>query len=132
MKFKRDAIFLGIESAQLLLEYINNPLLFENRRVKIRYDRKIFDTIPTYVSPNSECKINLLLLNCPTTDALLKVIPNFERNYRIKVDYKVYSYLNLYNKIIEQHSENDFDIFVIDLPWINSFTKQNYLYCLND
>jgi len=136
-RINRNSYEMGSEGAKILLKYINNTLIFENRQHVIKkeapaYEKIYIDTDGQAVSNNSP-KVNLLLLEGPASDALIKLIPNFNKRYGTKVDYHKCRYTELYDRIKEaSKTGTDYDVFMIDLPWLNSFIESGYLLTLDD
>lgn len=130
----RYAYALGSEGANLLLKYFKSPVAFENRQVTIKAHIDEFENNPVNFNVEKREKIKLLLLDGPTIDALLKLIPNFSRKFNMDIEHEICSYTDLFNRIVQEHKEErgNIDIFMIDLPWLSNFVENKYLLALDD
>jgi DNA-binding LacI/PurR family transcriptional regulator/ABC-type glycerol-3-phosphate transport system substrate-binding protein len=122
----REAIRLGLESGALLLEYLDNKLLFENKKITISSP----DRSARFFTPQrrSMKKLNVLLLDCPSSSALMKMAEGYP-NGGGEIDFEVLGYLELHDKLTSRLSSgaSTNDVVMVDLPWINSFIENDYL-----
>jgi len=120
----------------LLIKNLNSPILFENKQILLKNERENSEMVykPTTITDTKKEKINLLLLDGPMSEAMLKLIPNFEDHFGVSVDYRKCHYIDLYNSIIESNKmgKSDFDVFLIDLPWIKEFVESGCLLKIDD
>lgn len=130
----RYAYALGSEGANLLLKYFKSPAAFENRQITIKANTDEFENNPVSFNVEKREKIKLLLLDGPTTEALLKLIPNFSRRFNMDIEHEICSYPDLYNRTVQEHKKEcgNIDIFMIDLPWLSKFVENKYLLALDD
>lgn len=80
-------------------------------------------------SKQKQTSINIALFKAPASDALVGMIPEFERETGIKVTYEVLPYADLKAKIEQQFfaKSGNYDVIMADCIWIPSFAERKYL-----
>ena len=129
VKQTREAVKMGEKSAGLLTKFIRNARLVENQNIVV-YSRddaeaEIQDT-PVKITRKA---LRLLLFASNAMDALVKLSRGFEQHYNIKLEFNVLPYLELKNELRAQIAadSSDYDIVMVDLPWINGVQKSGFL-----
>ena len=127
-KLSREAVKMGEKSAALLTKFVKNTMLVENQTIVV-YNREFEEETPDIPIKLSKKTLRLLLFASNATDALVKLSKGFEQHYNMKLDFNVLPYLELKNELRAQMASgsSDYDIIMVDLPWINSAQKSGYL-----
>ena len=73
--------------------------------------------------------LNIALFKAPASESLIKLLPEFEKETGIKVNYEVLPYQELKTKIEQQFSikSDYYDIIMSDCIWIPSFVERGNL-----
>jgi multiple sugar transport system substrate-binding protein len=123
----REAIRLGLESAGLLIEYLENKILFENKKITISSPERA--PTPPAAPRKSRKSLSVLLLDCPSSRALVKMAEGYPNGGGKGIDFEVLGYLELHDKLTSRLSSGSStnDVVMVDLPWINSFIENDYL-----
>lgn len=131
-KIKRSAISLGTQGMLLLHKYIKTPIIHENVQIVIPSVAET-ESVPAKLRPpekaGQSAKLSLLLLEGPTSHAMIQLIPHFEQTSGVKVKYEQLNYKDLYRTINMEGSSDDatMDVFMLDIPWIQEFVQKKYL-----
>lgn len=123
----RNPLLLGQTAAAMLLQYIDSPTFFENRRTVIKSE----PITPPHVEPISAkpCKLKALLFDGPTSNALTKTFDAFYRRTGIQVEYELLPYSSLYDRIVVGNSDED--VFMIDYQWLDRLGNDRTLASLD-
>jgi DNA-binding LacI/PurR family transcriptional regulator/ABC-type glycerol-3-phosphate transport system substrate-binding protein len=129
VKQSREAVKLGEKSADLLTRFIKNSMLVENRNIVVSTKKPV--ETRGYEIPNKVTKktLRMLLFGSNAMDAMVKLSKGFEKRYGINIDCNTLDYLELKQELLSQvqGSKPDYDIVMMDLPWINSIQKSGFL-----
>ena len=127
-RIDRNAFEMGTESTRILLRYIKNPLIFENRQHVIRQEEAIKENVDISLGKPAGKSIHMLMLDGPASDALIKLLPDFCKHSGIRVDYQKCGYTELFNKLKENGKDDgQFDVFMVDFPWLNGLVESGRL-----
>jgi len=76
-----------------------------------------------------QTSINIALFKAPASDALVEMIPEFEKETGIKVNYEILPYADLKAKVEQQFfsKSGNYDVIMADCIWIPSFAERRYL-----
>lgn len=77
-------------------------------------------------------EICILLNKCPSSEAIRLLLPDFEDRTGIHVKLVTEDYKNLYKKIIDDKNQKKFDIYSIDLPWMQECVENQRILPLDD
>lgn len=83
------------------------------------------------VSPK-ERKIKVLLLDCPAAYATYSLLPLFHDQYNAEVELEILKYDEIYDRIIKESAESNFDLFCMDIPWIPELSNQGLITDITD
>ena len=73
--------------------------------------------------------IKVALFKAPASEALIKLLPKFEKEVGLKVEYEILPYSDLKSKIEQQFltKSGDYDVIMADCIWIPSFVERGFL-----
>ncbi len=73
--------------------------------------------------------LSVALFQAPSSDALIELIPEFEEETGVKVEYDVLPYADLKTKVEQQFyaRSGTYDVVMADCIWIPSFAERGYL-----
>ncbi|MDR3643542.1 MAG: extracellular solute-binding protein [Clostridia bacterium] len=125
---RRDAIGLGRAGAQLLLEHIKSPLVFEKKKIVIESQKPERHAALAPVAGGRKT-LRVLMEESPISDAVILLYQNFTKDTGIRIDYEKTGNSNLYEIITDESRRAEFDVCMIDYPWIHSLIERN---CLMD
>ena len=85
--------------------------------------------ITACTSKKEENTISVALFQSPASEALIKLIPEFEKLNGVKVNYEILPYADLKTKVEQQFfaKSGDFDVIMVDCIWIPSFADRGFL-----
>lgn len=128
-ELNREAEKAGIKSAGFLLNFVKNKILVENSSITISNNYSAsYDAIEIQPSPKKR-KLSVLLFESNAMDALMKLSVGFSKQFNIEMVFNVLPYLELKNELVKQiQGKNlNYDIVMIDLPWIRSVEESGFL-----
>lgn len=73
--------------------------------------------------------IKVTLFKAPASEALIELIPKFEKETDLKVEFEILPYSDLKSKIEQQFltESGDYDVIMADCIWIPSFVERGFL-----
>lgn len=73
--------------------------------------------------------ISVALFQAPASEALISLIPEFERETGVKVSYEILPYADLKAKVEQQFfaKSGNYDVIMADCIWIPSFAERGFL-----
>lgn len=124
----RNPLTIGKEAAKTLLDYLDSPLVFEKTRRVIHpgvYERE--DGFQKADGTGRSLKI--LMLSGQISNSIIQLYRNFTLQTGIKVDYVQLPEKQAYETINEdvRRQQNDFDIYMIDVPWYHTIAESGNL-----
>lgn len=131
----RPALNMGEEVAKLLQKNMQSPMLFEPESLVLD-DKILFKEIDftRRSSKNSaaagKCEsINVLMLECQTSNAIRSLLPSFTNTTSIEVNFKTSQQQFLQNRIISdsQKESEEIDVYMFDIPWLPNLAYNGYL-----
>ena len=125
----REAVKIGEKSASLLTKFIKNASLVENQTITVQNRDIMGENLKEAPVNLKKKKLRILLFASNAMDALVKLSKRFEKSYDVRLDFNFLSYLELKQELHKQIDNNsdEYDIVMVDLPWINSAQKSGYL-----
>jgi multiple sugar transport system substrate-binding protein len=79
-------------------------------------------------APYSGTQINAIFLDRPGYRAVIKLLPEFEKNTGIKVNYEIVPYENAREKeVLNFTSKGDLTLALVDLVWIGEFAENGWI-----
>ncbi|MBN8236382.1 extracellular solute-binding protein [Halobacillus kuroshimensis] len=106
---------LGKKTAGWLLDHVHDVKTMEPH--VILSNKGFVDTEVT-ASTNGSDTIKLLTLPSPTTDALQKILPHFQKQTGIRVEVDVQSFDQMYEELMSKSQERDHDLIRLDMAWL--------------
>lgn len=129
----RRAIFCGRQAARSILGIIRNPLSYEDNQIVIP---SAIDIVPVSDAHRYKKRIlKLLMTNNVMSTAIRKILPAFQNETGIEVYCTFFEYQqDLYNEIVERHqcADNEYDIYMMDSPWMDYFDQISCVRSLDD
>ncbi len=129
----RRSITAGEKAAENILENLENPVFFEEKKLyldnSITYHNEI--ELPTQSSKSQKPVLKLAMLEDQFSKALFSIIKDFELKHNCRTDLYEYSYDELYDTVMGSGS-TEFDILQIDLPWLEESVQKGKLMDLNN
>lgn len=77
-------------------------------------------------------KLRILLNESPSSEAVKALIPNFTRKTGIEVEVVTRKISQMYDAVMADRREEVFDIYSIDLPWMEEIAGKGMISCLDD
>lgn len=79
-------------------------------------------------APYKGTKLNVVFLDRPGYRAMITLLPEFEKQTGIKVNYEIVPYENTREKeVLNFNSQGDLSIALIDLVWIGEFAENKWI-----
>lgn len=128
IQYGRNAILMGKQAGKKMSEMLSNRNLPEKSTIYIKSKKK-------YSKQENESKfyhnttVRILAYRCDATSALKKLAASFQKSYGINVEFQELEYTRL-RSTLEQEFQNksqEYDIYMLDLPWLKSVLKDNVL-----
>ncbi|HVI91850.1 MAG TPA: sugar ABC transporter substrate-binding protein [Dongiaceae bacterium] len=89
--------------------------------------------LATAAKPYSGTTIKAIFLDRPGYRAAIKMLPDFEKQTGIKVDYEILPYENTREReVLEFSSGGDLDVVLIDLVWLGEFAESGWVEPMDD
>ncbi|MDR1390212.1 MAG: extracellular solute-binding protein [Treponema sp.] len=132
----RPAINIGSQAARIMMEQIKSPKTYESKSVvmegsdnnrAIQVTRTANKNIKTKIG---RTKIRVLLLETAQSSALLGLLPNFENETGVRVEYKMLPNQYYINHILEEHADDEQnrpDVYMFDIPWLYHLASSGVL-----
>jgi len=126
----RKAIRLGEIAAELLLEEIQAPAFAEPRRVRLRSKAaEKAESAPSYRKAKSGTRalVRAAMLKGSALEATYLLLGDFSRESGIDVEIEGIEYDELYETLSDPRTRREFDVFQIDVPWIEEFAESGFV-----
>ncbi len=79
-------------------------------------------------APYKGTQLNLIFLDRPGYRAIIKLLPEFEKQTGIKINYEIVPYENTREKeVLNFNSKGDLSIALIDLVWMGEFAENGWI-----
>ena len=79
-------------------------------------------------APYKGTQLNVIFLDRPGYRAIIKLLPEFEKQTGIKVNYEIVPYENTREKeVLNFNSKGDLSIALVDLVWIGEFAENGWI-----
>ena len=79
-----------------------------------------------------KAKLRILLNSSPASAAVEALLPHFSRIYGIEAEVTTRSISQVYDLLIQDRKKEHFDLYSIDLPWMQELTDAGQIACLDD
>ena len=130
-KLARQTYKMGETVAHLILESFDNQPFNSHKRVLIdggdyslneseRNTVKSFDFKPVE-------KLRVIMLDSEASYATQSLLNDFSSKTRIDMEFHTLEYEKMYDVIKEQAKTDYYDIFLVDIPWLNEFIREGVL-----
>lgn len=138
----RTAYTLGKQAAQLLADNISTPLLFEEKTLlfddhvpnlqKLLPNPPVFKSKPFLTS--SEKTLKVLMVDLETSRSTKLLSTQFTRETGISIQFDFVRQSELFQKISHDinSSENNFDIYMYDVPWLEYMVQNGFIADITD
>ena len=133
----RTAFTLGTSAAELLVQIIHSPLLFEDKNI-IFTDNIVQAGLhippadqliqPSVSTKKEQATLNILMVDLPTSHSTELISSDFTQKTGIPIHFEYVKQDELLNRIERDvsNSRNFFDIYMYDIPWLG-YMVQNAL-----
>ena len=128
----RPSLLLGEKAANLLLDNINNPVFYDNKRLFLNNELVNFENSTAHIIHSKETIRVLLPQGVGSKAAFDAMLPDLERKMGVKAVLEECDFYPLYEKIKNNISSSDYDVFVFDLSWLSDFASNGLLYNLSE
>jgi multiple sugar transport system substrate-binding protein len=131
--YGRNAILMGQQAGKSIHEQLQNRHQPETNTVYIKSKKIYSDPVITKIQgtkqQETKPKIRILSYHCDATNALKKLAASYEHNRGIEIDFDELGYTELHRKLSEECATelSDYDIFMIDLPWLRGILASGKL-----
>ena len=79
-------------------------------------------------APYKGTQLNLIFLDRPGYRAIIKLLPDFEKQTGIKINYEIVPYENTREKeVLNFNSKGDLSIALVDLVWIGEYAENGWI-----
>ncbi len=89
------------------------------------------DPLPSVQIPK-KAKLRILLNQSPSSDAVKALLPNFVRTTGIDAEITTRSIAQVYDTIVRDRKKACFDLYSVDLPWMQELVDTGQICCLDD
>ncbi len=113
---------LGHEAGKLLIESINGEFMEPVSRI-LPCEGSKYQNSASISLPKGKT-LNVLMLESPSTSALMKLSPSFTRKTGIKVNFAVFPYNELYDVINQMGDTGFYDVMRLDMVWLQWFKRK--------
>jgi multiple sugar transport system substrate-binding protein len=124
IKYEQNYHLLGSRIADLLVNQVNSNQKMAN---VITFKNNGITKLESYSKPDTKNKLTMLTIPSPTTDALKRLLPNFEKRTGIVVELTVKPYEEIYQNLANSVNHRDYDIIRMDMAWLSWFGKDVFL-----
>lgn len=123
----RPAIQIGASAAGMMIRKLHAPQTQESEQFTLTCNAAdVREQLRQSLRPKLEQpvitkkqKLRILMLDVPSTHAICRLLKNFEKQTGIQAEATLKPHSDLYRAITESHhSENGFDVYMYDLPWL--------------
>lgn len=126
----RRAMHLGNQAAKIFEQLIANKRLIENRTINIPNEKQQIKPVDAGITGQKGKSLKILAFNCDATWALEKLSYSFKNNFGVSCEFDKRGYNDLRSEIIKQidGSSSNYDLIMIDIPWIKRLISSGFLY----
>ena len=138
----RTAFTLGKKAAELLEENIKNPSLFEKKTCLLADQvPKIASAPPVHAAPvqtgsalSAKEGLRILMVDLATSHSTKLLSTSFTRETGIPIEFEFVRQSELLKRISQDvdRSENYFDIYMYDVPWLDYLIQNGFLLDITD
>lgn len=72
-------------------------------------------------------RLKILLNDSPSSDAVKALLPNFTRNTGIEAEVITKKFSEIYDMILRDQYDQEYDIYSIDIPWMNELANRGVI-----
>ncbi|MDA8424570.1 MAG: extracellular solute-binding protein [Treponema sp.] len=131
-RIPRRAIRLGEIAAELLLESIDSPAFAEAKRIRLKNRApEAPDSGPSTLradpAPSPRKVIRAAMLRGSALEATYLLLGDFSKDHGIDVEIEGFDYDELFEALNDEETRGRFDIFQLDVPWLEEFAEQGYV-----
>lgn len=139
----RTAFTLGREAAKLLAENIRTPALFEKKSLTFSDTvPKLLEALPAPAPVRLPAepiakdtrKLRILMVELATSYSTELLSSYFTRETGISIEFTFVRHSDMLKRIMEDvdHSRNEFDIYMYDVPWLEYMVQNGFLYDITE
>ena len=132
VRIDRQSIRLGEMAAEQLLEKIENPAFAENRRSFLKNLPPLRPRTPLVRGAGRKQLLRVAMLTGEALDATRQLAGDFGRTTGVELEIEGLEYSELWETIQDGRLRDEYDVFEIDIPWLEEFAKAGYLLPLDD
>ncbi|MDC7289951.1 extracellular solute-binding protein [Blautia schinkii] len=137
---ERTAFLLGQSAAELLLQNIKSPALFEPKSISME-DPVIHTHLPL---PDRDCliapspavhskKLKVLMVDLATSRSILLLSDYFTRKTGIALEFDFYPQNQMLDRISQTiDTDAAYDIHMFDIPWLNFMVQNTFVSDISD
>jgi multiple sugar transport system substrate-binding protein len=131
-RIPRNSISLGETAAELLLESIESPVFSEPKRISLKNKSpELAESSPSAfsgrLSTSTKGSVRAAMLKGSALDATYLLLGDIALNCGIDVEIESFEYDELYDALNDPESRKRFDVFQIDIPWMEEFVENGYV-----
>ena len=126
--YGRNAIMMGKTASKELVKQIDGKNISENSTLHIKSKQNY--SVPRIVDcKERNIKLKALVYQCDASDALKKIAASYKNQCGVEVQFEELGYRELREVINKNGNEesSEYDIYMIDIPWIGDITSKDYL-----
>ncbi len=128
IQYGRNAILMGKRAGEKMNELFLNRNLPEKNTVYIK-SKKRYDLQESGAGVYSDKTIRILAYRCDASRALQSLAVSFRKSYGIQIECHEMGYTELRRQLEKEFEKKspEYDIYMIDLPWLRSVLSRNVL-----
>ncbi|RDY31551.1 extracellular solute-binding protein, partial [Lachnotalea glycerini] len=128
IQYGRNAILMGKQAGKKMNEMLSNRNLPEKSTIYVKSKKK-YGIQESNNKSYANHTIRILAYRCDATNALKKLAASFKQSYGIHVEFHELEYTKLRGQLeLEfQTQSKEYDIYMLDLPWLRSVLAGNVL-----
>jgi DNA-binding LacI/PurR family transcriptional regulator/ABC-type glycerol-3-phosphate transport system substrate-binding protein len=133
VRVDRQAIRLGEMAAEQLIEEIENPVFSESKRILLKNDEVVppRPQMKSYTASRGTC-LKVAMLKGEALEATSQLAGDFLYKAGIDLEIDGFDYAGLWDAIHDESSRNKYDVFEVDIPWLEEFSRSGFLEPLDD
>jgi DNA-binding LacI/PurR family transcriptional regulator/ABC-type glycerol-3-phosphate transport system substrate-binding protein len=131
-RIDRQAIRLGEIAAEQLLEEIENPAFSEPKRSFLKNNEAASPYLYSREAKERRTGLRVLMLNGEALDATRQLAGDFQRASGVELEIEGLEYAELWDAIYDEKARKEYDVFEIDIPWLEEFARSGYLEPLDE
>lgn len=128
VQYGRNAILMGKQAGEKMNELLSHRNLPERNTVYIKSKKK-YDLHETGNGLYYDEVVRVLAYRCDATVALKNLSVSFQKSHGIRVEFDEFGYTGLREQLEKEFSKesSEYDIYMLDLPWLRSVLSKNAL-----